>query len=183
MRTEPDRTQRLWRFNADGGAPQLVLADVKPVGYHAWIDPEHLVLFVLGQPATLQIANVKTGKAQVAADNIGRSLHRIPGTGLASFVQQEPSGDYWVKQIDIVSRKIEPLVKTVEGSSDRDLAWMPDGRTILMSAGAKVLSWTRGAEGWTEVFDLSAHQLGAITRLSVSPKGDAVAIVVAEPKK
>jgi hypothetical protein len=34
-----------------------------------------------------------------------------------------------------------------------------------------------------EIFDGAPHQLGAITRLSVSPKGDAVAIVVAEPKK
>jgi hypothetical protein len=28
---------------------------------------------------------------------------------------------------------------------------------------------------WTEVFDAAAHQLGAITRLAVSPKGDAIA--------
>ena len=72
-------------------------------------------------------------------------------------------------------------MKAVEGSSDRDYAWMPDGKTILMSAGTKIMSWTRGAAGWTEVFDGAPHQLGAITRLAVSPKGDAVAIVVAEP--
>ena len=35
------------------------------------------------------------------------------------------------------SKKIDPLVKAVEGSSDRDYAWMPDGKTILMSAGTK----------------------------------------------
>ena len=183
VQTEPDRTQRLWRFNAQGRAPQLVLTEIKPVGYHAWIDVEHLVLFVLGQPATLQIANVKTGKAEIAADNIGRSLHRIPESGLASFVQREASGEYWIKQIDIATKKIEPLVKTVEGSSDRDMAWMPDGKTILMTAGTKVWSWTGGSVGWSDVFDGAPHQLGAITRLSVSPTGDAVAIVVAEPKK
>ena len=181
VQTEPDRTQRLWRFNAQGRAPQLVLTDIKPVGYHVWIDGDHLVLFVLGQPATLQIANVTTGKAEIAADNIGRSLHRIPGSRLASFVQREPSGEYWIKQIDITTRKIDPLVKTVEGSSDRDSAWMPDGKTILMTAGTKVLSWTRGERAWSDVFDGAPHQLGAITRLSVSPKGDAIAMVVAEP--
>jgi dipeptidyl aminopeptidase/acylaminoacyl peptidase len=183
VQTEPDRTQRLWRFNAQGANPQLVLSEIKPVGYHAWIDPEHLVLFVLGQPATLQIANVKTGKAEVAADNIGRSLHRIPGSRLASFVQRDPSGEYWIKQIDTITRNTTPLVKVVEGSSDRDYAWMPDGKTILMTAGTRVFSWTPGSSGWVEVFDGASHQLGAITRLSVSPTGDAVAIVVAEPKK
>ena len=164
----------------------LILTDINPVGYHAWIDDDQLVLFVLGaqgKPATLQIASVKTGRAEIAATNIGRSLHRIPGTALASFVQREVSGEYWVKQIDPVSKKIEPLVKAVEGSSDRDMAWMPDGKTMLMSSGTKVFSWTRGAAGWTEVFDAAAHQLGVVSRIAVSPKGDAVAIVVAEPKK
>lgn len=183
VQTESDRTQRLWRFNAKGAAPQLVLTDIKPVGYHAWMDPEQLVLFVLGPPSTLQIANVKTGKAEIAADNIGRSLYRIPGTRLASYVRRDPGGDYWIMQIDINSKKSEPLVKAVDGSSERDMAWMPDGKAILMSSGTKVFVWTRGAAGWTEVFDGAPHHLGAITRLSVSPKGDAVAIVVAEPKK
>lgn len=187
--------QRLWRFNADGKSPSLILPDVNPVGYHAWVDTDQLVLFVLGaqgKPATLQIASAKTGKTEVVLENVGRSLHRIPasakatagrpGTSLASFVHRE--GDtYTVKQIDPATKKIASLVKAVEGSSDRDMAWMPDGKTMLMSSGTKIFSWTRGAAAWTEVFDAAAHQLGVVTRLAVSPKGDAIAIVVAEPKK
>jgi WD40 repeat protein len=182
VQSEMDRTQRLWRFNAQGKNPQVVLADIKPVGYHAWVDADHLALFVLGQPATLQLARVTTGKAEVAASNVGRSLHRIPATRTVSFVEREASGEYWIKSIDIDSKKIDPLVKAVEGSSDRDYAWMPDGKTLLMSAGTRIFSWTRGAAGWTEVFDGAGHKLGNISRLNVSPRGDAVAIVVAEPK-
>ncbi len=183
VQTEPDRSQRLWRFNAAGKNPQLVLADVKPVGYHAWVEPDHLAMFILGQPATLQVGRVGTGKAEVVARDIGRSLHRIPGTRQVSFVQREPTAEFWIKQIDIDSRQIVPLVRGVEGSSDRDYAWMPDAQTIVMSAGTKVWSWTRGANGWTEVFDGAAFQLGAISRLAASPKGDALALVVAEPKR
>ena len=177
--------QRLWRFNAEGKSPQLMLPDINPVGYHAWLDADRLVLFVLGaqgKPATLQIASVKTGKAEVVTDNIGRSLHRT-GPGRASFVQRDASGEFWIKEIDISSKKIDPLVQAAAGSSDRDYAWLPDGKTILMSAGTKIMSWTRGAAGWTEVFDGAAHQLGAITRLAVSPKGDALVVVTAEVKK
>ena len=175
--------QRLWRFNADGRSPSWILADINPVGYHAWIDDDQLVLFVLGaqgKPSTLQIASVKTGKAEIVAEGIGRSLHRIPGTRLASFVHRE--GDsHIVKQIDIATKKIDILVKAVDGSSERDMAWTPDGKTILMTAATKIYSWTRGQSGWTEVFDGAPHQLGAITRLAVAPKGEALAIVVAEP--
>ena len=180
VRTESDRTQRLWRFDAQGRNPELVLAGVKPVGYHAWVDASTVALFVLGPPATLRIARLATGDAEVAADNIGRSLHRVPGTRLVSFVQRDPSGAQWIKQLDVDSKKIEPLVKAVDGSADGDMAWMPDGRTILMSSGTRLFSWTRGAGSWTELFDASTHGLGAVSRIAVSPKGDAVAIVVAE---
>jgi hypothetical protein len=180
VRTEPDKTQRLWRFDAGGRSPRLVLTDVKPVGYHAWVGADTLALFVLGPPATLRLASLASGQAEIVAEGIGRSLHRIPGTALVSFVQRQSSGDFWVMQIDTASKKIEPLVKSVEGSADRDMTWMPDGKTILMSAGTKVFSWTRGGEGWSEVFDAAPQSLGAVSRLAVSPKADAVAIVVAE---
>ena len=182
VRTEPDKAQRLWRFDAQGRNPEVVLTDIKPVGYHAWVDADRLALFVLGPPSTLQLASVKTGKAEIAAEAIGRSLHRIPGTRLVSFVQREPSGEFWIKQIDMDSKAITPLVRVVEGNNERDMAWMPDGKTILMSGGTKIYSWTRGGSGWTEVFDTAPHKLGDVTRLAVSPKADAVAIVVAEPK-
>jgi Tol biopolymer transport system component len=181
--SEMDKTQRLWKFDAAGKNPRMLLSDIKPVGYHAWIDADRVVLYVLGPPATLQLASLKTGKAETLGRDIGRSLHRIPGTMLASFVQHESSGEYWIKQIDPATKKIDRLVKAVAGSSDRDMAWMPDGKTILMTSGSKVFSWTRGQTAWTEVFDGAAHHLGALSRLSVSPKGDAIAIVVAEPKK
>jgi len=175
--------QRLWRFDADGKSPSLILPSIDPVGYHAWVDTDRLVLFVLGgqgKPNTLQIASVRTGKSEVAAEGIGRSLHRIPGTSFASFVHRQ--GDsYTVKQIDIATRKIDPLIAAADGSSDRDMAWMPDGKTILMSSGTKIMSWRRGAAAWTEVFDAAAHQLGAVTRIAISPRGDALAIVVVEP--
>lgn len=183
VQTEADRSQRLWRFNAAGKDPQLVLAGVKPVGYHAWVEPDHLAMFILGQPATLQLGRVATGKADVVASDIGRSLHRIPGTRKVSFVQRASPAVFVIKEIDIDSRQIATLVRAVEGSSDRDYAWMPDGKTVVMSAGTKVFSWTRGATTWTEVFDGAAVELGAISRLSVSPKGDAVAMVVAEPRR
>jgi Tol biopolymer transport system component len=183
VQSEMDKTQRLWRFDAQGRNPQLILTDIKPVGYHAWVDADRLALFVLGQPNSLQLASVTTGTGEVVASGIGRSLHRIPNTRVISFVQREPSGEYWVKQIDVDSKKIDALTKVVEGNTERDMAWMPDGKTILMSGGAKVYSWTRGASGWAEVFDAAAHGLGAVSRIAVSPKGDAVAIVVAEPAK
>src|SRR4029078_12900432 len=78
IRVEADKTQRLWRFDRSGKNPTVILPDIKPVGYHVWVDADTLVLFVIGPPATLQLAHVATGKADIVARDIGRSLQRIP---------------------------------------------------------------------------------------------------------
>jgi Tol biopolymer transport system component len=180
IRVESDGTQRLWRFDRTGSNPQVVLTEIKPVGYHAWIDREMVALFVLGKPSTLQVARVATGKAEVVAREIGRSLHRIPGGRLISFVQREPSGEYFVKQLDTATTTMTPLVKAVAGSAERDCAWLPDG-TLLMSSGTKIFAWRRGDADWREVADVASHKLGVVTRMAAAADGKTLAIVVNEP--
>lgn len=178
IRVEADGTQRLWRFTMAGTDPAVVLADVKPVGYHAWIDDRTLALFVLGRPATLQIADRMTGEAEVVIGSIGRSLHRIPGRGTVSFVHKEEDAGWWVKEYDPRTKTMTPLVRTLDGSED--CAWTPDGR-LLMGQGAKLFSWQPGGNtGWEEVANFAAAGLQSITRLAVSPKGDRIAIVAVE---
>lgn len=179
------RVSQLTRTAANENSPTFLPAGLgEPGGFSVGqTEPDHLALFILGQPATLQLARVATGTAEVVARDIGRALHRVPGTRKVSFVQRESATAFTIKEIDVDSRQIAALVGAVEGSSDRDYAWMPDGRTVLMSSGPRIFSWTRGAAGWNEVFDASAAGLGHASRLNVSPTGDAVAIVVAEPKR
>jgi hypothetical protein len=188
IRVEPDKTQRLWRFDRSGGSPSVILPEIKPVGYHAWVDADQLVLFVLGPPATLQLARVSTGKAETLARDIGRSLQRIPGGRLVSFVMRESasngapaSGDYWVNALNPQTGAITALTKVAPGSTDRDCAWLSDG-TLLMSAGAKIMAWKAGDKAWREAFDGAPAKLAAITRMAISPDGKALAVVVSEPQ-
>jgi hypothetical protein len=157
-----------------------MLASVKPVGYHVWIDADRLALYVLGNPSTLQVARVSAGTPSAVARDIGRTLRLIPGSGLVTFVQRESEEQYAIKSFDPGSGRTETIVRTVEGSFDRDYEWLPDGRTILMSAGTRVLAWTRGEAGWREVLDVARDRLGAVTRMAVSPRADALAVVTAE---
>jgi hypothetical protein len=178
IRVEADGTQRLWRFDLNGRNPRVVLNDVMPVGYHAWIDGDQLALFVLGKPSTLQHARVSTGKAAVIAQNIGRSLHKVPNSTLVSFVHREGS-ETWVKQFNPASGGITPLVQLLPGNDERDVAWTSDG-TLLMSAGTKIHGWRRGDKTWREVADVSGWKLGNVTRMAAAPDNRALAIVVNE---
>ena len=180
IRVEPDGTQRLWKFSIDGTNATVLLQDVKPVGYHAWLDEQTLVLFVLGQPATLQIANVATGKAEIVAKNIGQSIQKIPGGGV-SFVQQAGEGD--ARSMTITKVTVEngrpvtiPLTAAVPGVRQAHVAWTPDG-TLLMAHEGALHAWKADQAGWRAIADLAALGLRNVTRLAVSPKGDRIALV------
>ena len=191
VRVEADGTQRLWRVpdRDTKGETSVILPDVKPVGYHAWIDARTVALFVLGereQAATLQVADTQTGKAQIVASNIGRSLQRTP-SGAISFVQREaPSPDtppaLMVKQLtrakapEQASMTVEPLVRPPSGATEPDVAWTPDG-TLLVAVNSVLYRWRAGDAGWTAVANLGAFGLREVSRLAVSPKGDRMAIV------
>lgn len=178
VRVEADSTQRLWAFRLDGSDPRLVLENVKPVGYHAWIGPHTLALFVLGSPPTLQLADTRTGEAEVVASGIGRSLHRIPGREAASFVHKVSPREWWISELDPETRRVTRLVRTLPGVED--YAWMPDG-TLLAARGSRLYRWAPGrGPGWEVVADFGAAGIAGVTRLAVSPRGDRLALVAAE---
>jgi hypothetical protein len=182
VRVELDagKTQRVWRFTAQGRDPRVLLDRVKPVGYHAWADNETLALFVLGQPPTLQLADTRSGDAVVVATDIGRSIERIPNAPASiSFVQREHNGDavsLVIKELNASTREISVLTPAVPGSTEADCAWTPDG-TLLMVKGPTLYSWKRGQSGWKEVTSLERLSLSGVTRIAVSPKGNYLALV------
>jgi Tol biopolymer transport system component len=190
IRVEADGTQRLWRFTMEGTQPEIVLAGVKPVGYHAWVDDRRLVLFVLGQPATLQLADAQTGKSEILVTGIGRSIQPVPrrpgpsGSGDATtitFVEHQapaPGGApaLRIRELEPGTKRVTPLVNAVEGATEADLAWTPDG-TLLMANKDRLYGWRRGDPAWRLIVDLATLGLRDVTRLAVSPKGDRLALV------
>ena len=180
VRVEADNTQRLWRFDLDGSNPRLVLTDVKPVGYHVWIDATHLGLFVLGgpgQPNTLQIADTASGKAEVIASTIGRGLFMRPGRKTLSFVSKQ-STPWMIKELDPATRATTDVAPVVDGSED--YAWDPvSPDRVYMARGSKLFSFRNGV--WAEVVDFSAGRVGNITRLAMGPRGSNQLAIVGEP--
>jgi hypothetical protein len=182
IRVEADGTQRLWRFTLEGGAPELVLPAIKPVGYHAWADSHTLALFVLGSPASLQVADAQTGKADSVVRSINRSVQRIPGGATISFVQRIPpaqeggAATLKISELDPKSHGVTPLVDAVAGAKEADLAWTPDGM-LVMAEKDVLYGWRRGQGGWSRLADLAPLGLHGVTRIAISPKGDRIAFV------
>ena len=176
IRVEADSAQRLWSFRLDGTDPRVVLERIAPVGYHAWIDADRVAIFVLGQPATLRIADVRTGEARVVAENIGRSLHRIPASQEISFLHREASDTVgWVKRYDPATDAMSPLIQPFADNEYH--AWTPDG-TLLTGSGSTLYAWRpNGQGGWTAVADLAGDGVRGISRIAVSADGRTLVLV------
>ena len=184
VRVEADGTQRLWKFPLAGGAPSLILENVKPVGYHHWIDDHTLALFILGgagKPNFLEIFDLSTGKSEFVTENPGRVIRRIPNQKNFSFVHKVAKDHWEIKSYDFRVHTTASLVATLPGVED--YAWLPDGK-LLMAKDSKIFAVTPlTAAKWTEVANYLIGGVTKITRIAVSPSGDRIAIVGVLTKK
>jgi len=173
IRVEADSTQRLWRFDLDGANGAVILPNVAPVGYHAWVDESTLVLFVLGDPATLQRADVPTGQTEVITRNIGRSIQRIPGSDDVSYAQVHEDGTATIMRLPSERTSPEQIAEAVSGGDFH--AWAPNG-SLLMASGSVVYAWSLSLDEWMPIADFSDLNI-SISRLAISPDGTQIAMV------
>jgi hypothetical protein len=174
IRVERDSTQRLWAVPLDNSPSTVVLERIKPVGYHTWANDTLLALFVLGSPNTLQLASTKSGRGDTITTGIGRSLHTTRD-GQVSFVHKVSNEEWWLTLLDPKTRQQKRLVRMPRRVED--YSWTPDG-LALIGEGSVLKSFDpqRGGD-WERVADLAQYGVTGLTRLSVSPRGDAVAVV------
>jgi hypothetical protein len=181
IRVELDSTQRLWSFALDGSDPQLVLRDLKPVGYHAWLDSARLVTFVLGSPSTLHVINQDGSGDTTIARDVGRSIQALPTGGIFSFTRREGTARHLSIVLQTRHATDVGTVALIEAPADNEFhAWTPG--SVLLSAAGSVLVRLDPAHPstWIPVGDLKPNGLKNVTRLAVSPDGNWLAFV-AEP--
>ncbi len=174
IRVEKDSAQRLWSFALDGSDPRLVVSSLKPVGYHAWIDPGNLALFVLGSPNALVHADVRTGAVDTLARDIGRSLAPLPDRSGFSYTHRGDSASLMLAAMRWPAPQSRDLVMLPRGS--QDIAWLSRDM-VLTSSNSTILLWRTSDVSWTTVANLAAVGVKDITRLAVSPDGKWLAIV------
>ncbi|MDH3495157.1 MAG: hypothetical protein OER21_00125 [Gemmatimonadota bacterium] len=172
VRVERDSTQRLWAFELDGSHPRLLLANVAPVGYHAWTTGGAVALFVLGTPPTLHVAYPDSGESRVVAEDIGRVLVGSADDPRLLFTVREGEG-FAVHMLDLDGDYTARLVDT----PGRDFfAWWQG--VLFASDGTRLLTRHPGEDStWMDAGDLAPYGVREITRLAVSPDGRWLAVV------
>jgi len=182
IRVEADGTQRLWKFPYfSDGIMEVIFENIKPVGYHVWIDEYTAAMFILGDrdagtPVTMQIADTRTGIGEIVAENIGHALKMVPGKQAVSVVEKISSDEWNIIEYDLTSKTTSNIIKTKP--NQEDFCWLPDG-TLLTGSGSKLFKYTPGTDSdWIEMYDFSGTGgITNISRIASNPDGSMLLIV------
>jgi len=176
-----NNAQDLGKYPVEGGEPTVLINNLT-IGYHVWADNSHLGLFVLGaqsgDPNELHYYRLPTKSDTVIAQNIGRSLHKVPNEPAISFIHMVSEKNWVIKKFNTITREISVITTTLPGN--QDMCWTPDGK-ILMSGGNSQIFWINPKTDlvWKQV-KIDFPSLKGITRLAVNASGNKLAVVVAE---
>jgi len=167
--------QPLLAFPIDGGQPDLIFEDGEKVGYHAWIDSDNVVMFLLGSPNFLQITNLKDQSSLRIAENIGRSLYKIPNQEAISFSQNKEDGLNVIMSYNLKTRQTESIVSMLDGNSF--YAWSSSGMLVMGVESTLYLFRPGVDKDWQYIWDLAEFGIKNISRLAVHPKILWIAVV------
>lgn len=176
VRVEEDNSQRLWMYHMDKkSAPQLIFEKIQPVGYFA-ISEKDVLMFVLGEPVTMVLANMNEVDDDIITSNIGRTIRTIPGTGKFTFERREEDGSNFIYDLDKQTKLFNKVVQKPTGASDWTIT---EEGTYITSVGTKLLAFNpKHHSDWQEVSDLGSMASKGITRMAVSQQNDKLAIVI-----
>lgn len=172
---EKSGRQLLWEYPLNKPGDGKVLIPYLKIGYHTWLNEQVLYAFVLGEHMTLQKIDFNDQTAEILAEDIGRSLHMVPGTGKLSYVHKLDD-DWLIKTYDAQNDTTINLASTLPDVED--MCWY-DSATLLMGKDHLLYQWSSSTD-WVQVADFSQWDMTGITRLVVSPDKKRLAVVVAE---
>lgn len=167
--------QPLLSFPLAGGGSKMIYEEGEKVGYHTWIDPQKVALFLLGSPSSLEIVDLKDRSSILVAENIGRSLYKIPGKDAISFSQSKEGGPAAIMMYNLGTGKTKPIVPMLDGN--QFYAWTSSG-VLIMGVGPKLFGFKPGEDkDWKLIGDISTLGVKNIYRLAVDPKVRWLAVV------
>lgn len=175
VRVEMDGTQRLWRFPmdlSDNGRPALT--QITDIGYHYWINPSDLLLFIVDEPHRLIISNTETEKTVNVASQIGRCFQKMP-RGNVAYVHMINDKTWLLKELDTETYRTRLITATLQGSED--FITLSDG-TIIMGKGSKLYKFNKLKDiAWLEIADFSDFGIYDITRMALNFNQNKIVLV------
>lgn len=175
IRLDPDGKQRLYRYDLKNST-NTVLLDTLVVGYHLWFDKNTIISSVLESGfLSLYSSDLETGQNKRITTHVGRSLHHIPNSDLISFISKNTDGTSEIKSLNPKTGVIKYIAPTLSGVED--MCWLADGSVIMAKGDVLFKLNPNNKLGWIEIVSLKSYGIYNLSRLTVSPNGNKLAIV------
>jgi len=178
VRSDNDN-QFLYKYSYKNKEPEVLIPNLN-VGYYVWFNKNVVITYVLGDIESIQVSNFKHKIKYPIAQNIGRSLNRIPnpfsiGNDKISYISKS-YGNPEIYEINPLTSESNYLIDPIEGSED--LTWTTDGAILMAKENVIYKYHPKTDNNWKAILIESEIPMKNITRLSVSPDGKKIAIVV-----
>ena len=175
IRLDKDGTQLLRKYNLQNGE-SAVLIEGLIVGYHVWFNSNIVVSAVLeDNTMSLFSSSIKEHQNYRLQKKIGRSLHKIPMSDLASYISKENDSIWEVRSVDPISGATTFLFNTLPNCED--MCWLSNGAAIMAKDGTLYGFHLIRDDNWVKLVSISNFGIKNITRLAVSPDGTKLAVV------
>ena len=182
IRVNEEGKQELWEINPQGKAIKNIVPKIEPVGYQVWINNKELLLFVLGEPHTLQrIDTTKpNAEAQIIDSNIGASLFQFEKTDW--FLYTSKTDGNYLNAYNVNSKKLIQIASMPKNSEYFSVSPIghvitSDGTTLwqrkFMQKGDKI----RPADNWLPIKITQAECEKGVSRTAISPDTSMIALV------
>lgn len=176
VEVDEDNSQRLWRFPADrSNNGQPVFTSIEDIGYHFWLNYREVMLFIVGNPHYLVVANTRDQSKRNVVSHIGRCFQEMPNGDIA-FVHKIDNDTWLIKRMNARTYNTQLLTATL--SDSEDFAALGDG-TLVMASGSKLYKFNKAIDTyWLEIADFRYYGVKNISRIAVNKIQNKIAIVV-----
>ncbi|WP_157972984.1 nuclear transport factor 2 family protein [Aureibaculum luteum] len=160
-----DGLQRLYQYDLANGTSKVLLKEIK-VGYNVWFNSTILISSVLvNDKMDLVVSNLDDNSNITVAHDVGRSIHKIPNSGLVSFISYENNTSS-IKSLDPISGNI----KTIKSLPIpiKDICWLVDN-IVLIPNGKKIVQLNINDDNISVLYSFKEKEINEISRISISP--------------
>ncbi|MBL7765632.1 MAG: PD40 domain-containing protein [Chitinophagaceae bacterium] len=194
VRVEKDKTtQHLYTYNFKGKDAQLLMPNLKTIGYYEWISPTDFLSFELPEPFYLVKHSPAKRRTDTLATNVGRTFVNLRTKNTYVFVDKTDSMHWKMRTITAenvrsinLHRKTEfaELCETIPG--EEDYCFLRDGSVLMGHEGILYIKknpFRNKDATWDELIDMKTFGISKFYRIAVSPDNQLLAVVAYTGKK
>ncbi len=155
---------RLWKIPIDrSNSGTFLFPQETYIGYHLWMDDEHVALSIGDRPTSLGIGNMSDGTVKYITSNVGRCFQVLPD-GRLVYIQKLGQSTWYIKALNINTGRSEILIESKNGQEDFII--LTDG-TIIQGNGDKLYKFNPKLDkSWKVMANLGEYGVKNIKRLA-----------------